>query len=42
VLGLASGLGREFSLAALERVSGAAGDALLELLDEALAARVVG
>ena len=42
VLGLASGLGREFSTAALERVSGTGGDALLELLDEALAARVVG
>ena len=42
VLSVASGLGREFSLAALERVSGASGDALLELVDEALAARVVG
>jgi DNA-binding SARP family transcriptional activator len=42
MLSVASGLGREFSLAALERVSGAHGDALLELLDEARAARVVG
>jgi DNA-binding SARP family transcriptional activator/tetratricopeptide (TPR) repeat protein len=42
LLGVASGLGREFSLAALEGVSGRRGDALLELLDEALAARIVG
>jgi DNA-binding SARP family transcriptional activator len=42
LLSVASGLGREFSVAALERVSGASGDALLELLDEACAAQVVG
>ena len=42
LLSVASGLGREFSLAALERVSPASGDTLLELLDEARAARVVG
>ena len=39
---VASGLGREFSLAALERVSPASSEALLELLDEARAARMVG
>jgi DNA-binding SARP family transcriptional activator/tetratricopeptide (TPR) repeat protein len=42
LLSVASGLGREFSVAALERVSGANGEALLELLDEARAAYVVG
>jgi DNA-binding SARP family transcriptional activator len=42
LLGVASGLGREFGIAALERVSGLSGDALLGLLDEARAARVVG
>jgi len=42
VLIVASGLGREFSVAALERVSAVSGDALLESLDEARAARVVG
>ena len=41
VLGLASGLGREFSLAALGRLGGVSGDDLLELLDEALAARIL-
>ncbi len=42
LLGLASGLGREFSLAALERVSPVRGGALLALLDEARAASVIG
>jgi tetratricopeptide (TPR) repeat protein len=41
MLGVASGLGREFDLAALGRLSGVSGDELLELLDEALAARIV-
>ena len=41
VLTLASVLGREFDLDALERVSGTERNGLLELLDEALAARVV-
>jgi DNA-binding SARP family transcriptional activator len=39
---LASVLGREFDLRALERVSGETGDAVLEALDEALSARVIG
>lgn len=42
VLTLASVLGREFDLDALARVSDHQVDALLELLDEAIAARVVG
>ena len=42
LLGLASGLGREFSLAALERVSPVRGGALLGFLDEARAASVIG
>jgi DNA-binding SARP family transcriptional activator len=41
VLVLASVIGREFALDALARVSGVADEALLELLDEAIAARVV-
>jgi DNA-binding SARP family transcriptional activator/tetratricopeptide (TPR) repeat protein len=41
LLVVASGLGREFSVAALERVSAANGAALLEQLDEARAAYVV-
>jgi DNA-binding SARP family transcriptional activator/tetratricopeptide (TPR) repeat protein len=41
LLSTASVLGREFSLAALERVSAASGDTVLELLDEARASRVV-
>ncbi|MFY9571921.1 MAG: AAA family ATPase, partial [Blastocatellia bacterium] len=41
VLTIASVIGREFSLDALEPLSDVSGDALLELLDEAMAARVV-
>jgi DNA-binding SARP family transcriptional activator len=41
VLVLASVLGREFDLAALERVSDVSGDPLLEVLDEAARERVV-
>jgi DNA-binding SARP family transcriptional activator len=41
VLVLASVLGREFDLAALERVSEVSGDQLLEVLDEAARERVV-
>ena len=41
VLVLASVLGREFDLAALERVSDVSGDQLLEILDEAARERVV-
>ncbi len=41
VLVLASVLGREFELAALERVSEVSGDQLLEVLDEAARERVV-
>ncbi len=41
VLVLASLLGREFDLAALARLAGVSDDELLDLLDEALAARVV-
>lgn len=41
VLTLASVLGREFDLEALEHVSGIGRDGLLELLDEAMAARVL-
>jgi eukaryotic-like serine/threonine-protein kinase len=41
VLVLASVLGREFELAALARLCGVSVDALLETLDEAMAARVV-
>ncbi|MDP9283674.1 MAG: AAA family ATPase, partial [Actinomycetota bacterium] len=41
VLVLASVLGREFDLAALERVSDVSGDQLLEVLDEAARERVV-
>lgn len=41
VLTLASVVGREFGLDALERFSGLAGDELLEALDEAIEARVV-
>jgi DNA-binding SARP family transcriptional activator/tetratricopeptide (TPR) repeat protein len=41
VLALGSVLGREFSLGALARASGLSGDALLDTLDEAMAARVV-
>lgn len=41
VLTIASVIGREFSLDALEPLSDISGDQLLELLDEAMAARVV-
>ena len=41
ILTLASVLGREFALDALEGVSGLSGDELLETLDEAVGARVV-
>ncbi|HLA18523.1 MAG TPA: adenylate/guanylate cyclase domain-containing protein, partial [Dehalococcoidia bacterium] len=41
VLTIASVIGREFGLDALERVSDVSGDRLLELLEEAVAARVV-
>jgi len=41
VLTLASVLGREFGLNVLERKSGRSGDELLEVLDEAVVARVV-
>lgn len=41
VLVLASVLGREFALAAVARVSGVSEDQLLELLDEAMAVRVI-
>lgn len=41
VLTLASVLGRDFSLDALERVSGGSGDELLAVLDEAASERVV-
>jgi DNA-binding SARP family transcriptional activator len=41
LLTLASVLGREFSLAALERVADSTEDELLEVLDEAFAARVL-
>jgi DNA-binding SARP family transcriptional activator/tetratricopeptide (TPR) repeat protein len=41
VLELASVLGREFNLAALERVSEVSGDQLLEVLDEAARERIV-
>lgn len=41
VLTLASVLGREFGLDVLERESGRSGDELLEVLDEAVVARVV-
>jgi DNA-binding SARP family transcriptional activator len=42
LLAVASVLGREFRLDALERLSERSGDELLDLLDEAMAARVVG
>jgi DNA-binding SARP family transcriptional activator len=42
VLTAASILGREFSLGALARLSGLAGEALVETLDEAVAERLVG
>ena len=42
LLSVASCLGREFSLAALESVGQVDGEALLDLLDEARTARVVG
>jgi tetratricopeptide (TPR) repeat protein len=42
VLTIASVIGREFHLDVLERVAGVEGDALLELLESALAARVIG
>ena len=42
LLAVASVLGREFRLDALERLSDRSGDELLDLLDEALAARAVG
>ena len=41
VLTVASVIGREFGLDALERVTGIPGDRLLEVLEEAVAARVV-
>jgi len=41
ILGLASVLGREFGLTALERLSGTEADRLLKVLDEAVDARVV-
>ncbi len=41
VLAVASVIGREFSLQVLEQVSGIEGDSLLEVLDAALAARVI-
>jgi class 3 adenylate cyclase/tetratricopeptide (TPR) repeat protein len=41
VLTIASVIGREFSLDALDRVSGVKGDRLLEALEEAVAARVL-
>ena len=41
VLSLASVIGREFGLDALERVAGIAGDRLLEVIEEAEAARVL-
>ena len=41
VLTIASVIGREFSLDALEPLSDVSGDQLLELLDEAMAARVI-
>jgi DNA-binding SARP family transcriptional activator len=42
LLSVASVLGRDFRLDALERISERSSDELLDLLDEALAARVVG
>jgi DNA-binding SARP family transcriptional activator len=42
LLEIASVLGREFAVAPLERVSGVAGATLLERLDEAVAAGVIG
>ena len=41
VLGIASVLGREFDLTVLERVAETSGDRLLDLLDEAVGARVL-
>ena len=41
VLVLASVLGREFALDALARMAGVSEDELLDVLDEAMAARVV-
>ena len=42
ILTIASVIGREFGLDALERVGDLSGDRLLEALEEALAARVIG
>jgi predicted ATPase len=42
VLTLASVIGREFRLDALERLSGLAAGKLLDVLDEAVEARVIG